>query len=805
MSVRIGYACISIPMRETDIYTGRTLTLKTLELKGVAEARRLSLLNIADLGKILEYNESIGIRFFRITSNLFPHMENQRAVALVGESISDMTYAISALAAVGKRARELGHRITAHPGQYAQLGSLTQSVIEQSARDLNMHAQIFQYMGLTPEMGTVMIIHGGGTFGDKIATLTRWAAAFNNLPKSTQQYISLENDDYQYTVHDLLPTCELLHIPLCVDYFHHICLGETEFDIYEHALIARIMNTWKMRGIRPKCHWSNQDPAKRKGAHSACVSDLPAKLLAVCNKYGGDIMLEVKNKDICVLSILDQHFTKTMYDNRIEWALAPNKLITGGDRGKNRGNGNSRYNGNNGNSRYNGNSSNNGNRGNNRYDGNSGDSGNSGNNSSYGKSADMYHITSSVQAAINSLTAKMKETPKQIFTDLFVAAINRPSIEPQMTIDDIDAQITYSPSSLFRPSTHIGQRKLFLTELQFLTDYVPGDQEVICVYAGAAPSHHTGLLSDLFSNVKFILVDPNKFDVYGKTPVILQARGTDPCDYKTAKTLIDKALNCHDNRLFIINTIFTIDIAKALASQVEKSILYFVSDIRTNMEGDFPSTMDILWNSAQQYNWMQIMMPVMSMLKFRHPFYYDVSHEDVVKMSARSPYKEDLEMAKDSGIDFVENAGIRKFMYYDGIINLQAFSPQSSTETRLITDAKTVVDHGPLENFEDKLYYYNNIDRCYSMHVNENANRNIGFDHCNDCAIENRLWMRYVDHVKKYPKLYRGPTNIQEFVVKLSKNTHRSLLRENHGLLFDSERHIKMLIPKMQDYARKTG
>lgn len=49
-----------------------------------------------------------------------------------------------------------------------------------------------------------------------------------------------------------------VQIPICVDYFHHQCYGEAEFDIYDPALTARIMKVWQDRGMKPKCHISEQ-------------------------------------------------------------------------------------------------------------------------------------------------------------------------------------------------------------------------------------------------------------------------------------------------------------------------------------------------------------------------------------------------------------------------------------------------------------------------------------------------------------------------------------------------------------------
>ena len=51
-----------------------------------------------------------------------------------------------------------------------------------------------------------------------------------------------------------------------------------------------------------------------------------------------------------------------------------------------------------------------------------------------------------------------------------------------------------------KTTIHWGQRKLFLTELQFLTHFWDPNQvpEPIVIYAGAAPGRHFPLLSKLF-------------------------------------------------------------------------------------------------------------------------------------------------------------------------------------------------------------------------------------------------------------------------------------------------------------------
>lgn len=323
----VGYACISLRMREQNVYSTRTAQLATVDKIGIGGLMEISLKNINDLYKILEYNESWGCRFFRVTSNLFPHMGNPRLPFSY-----NVEFARPNLERVGKYAREHGHRLTAHPGQFAQLGSPRPEIVEQTRIDLAIHAQIFAAMGLTPtEHGSVMIIHGGGVFGSKEETLERFGKNYAELPQSTRDYVVLENDEYQYSIYDLLPFCEKHKIPLCIDFFHHWvwsarncaangagasngAVGTREHLIeYKKVfdLLPRVLAIWRERGIRPKCHLSEQRPNSRDGAHSDCVCEIPADVMRFAAQNSVDIMLEVKLKDECLRAVFAKQFYQT--------------------------------------------------------------------------------------------------------------------------------------------------------------------------------------------------------------------------------------------------------------------------------------------------------------------------------------------------------------------------------------------------------------------------------------------------------------------------------------------------------------
>jgi UV DNA damage endonuclease len=71
----------------------------------------LGLANARDIVKMLRWNEKYGIKFMRLSSEMFPfasHPEHGYKLA---------PFASEVLADAGRVAAELGHRITTHPGQ----------------------------------------------------------------------------------------------------------------------------------------------------------------------------------------------------------------------------------------------------------------------------------------------------------------------------------------------------------------------------------------------------------------------------------------------------------------------------------------------------------------------------------------------------------------------------------------------------------------------------------------------------------------------------------------------------------------
>ncbi|EOO00184.1 putative uv-damage endonuclease protein [Phaeoacremonium minimum UCRPA7] len=263
---------------------------------------------------MLRWNEKYGIKFMRLSSEMFPFASHPEH----GYSLTP--FAKEVLADAGKVATELGHRLTTHPGQFTQLGSPRKEVITAAVRDLEYHDEMLSLLKLSPQQNrdAVMILHMGGTYGDKMATLDRFRTNYSSLlSDSIKLRLVLENDDVAWSVHDLLPICEELNIPLVLDYHHHNIIFDADkcregtYDISQPEIMERISATWKRKGITQKMHYSEPcagatTPRDRR-KHSARVMTLPP-----CPP-DSDLMIEAKDKEQAVFELM-KNFKLPGYD-----------------------------------------------------------------------------------------------------------------------------------------------------------------------------------------------------------------------------------------------------------------------------------------------------------------------------------------------------------------------------------------------------------------------------------------------------------------------------------------------------------
>lgn len=297
-TINLGYAClcVSMPGRTTN----RTMRKATLDLKGISYQSELALQNASDLIHILEWNRQNGIFFFRMSSDMIPWGNTIELTDL-----PDYKRIAEALKKAGDFAKYHNIRLTMHPGPFTTLSSPNRNVVENGIKDLELHGKVMDLMGLSRSHYNKINIHMGGTHGDKMACLQRFADNFQSLSDAVKTRLTIENDDKEslYTVKDLMYLYDVAKIPIVFDFHHHKCQKDT---MSEEDALKLAASTWPI-DIKPVVHYSESKALHESNgkikpqAHSDYVNGLP-------NLYDVDayIMLETKMKEAALLRIREQ-------------------------------------------------------------------------------------------------------------------------------------------------------------------------------------------------------------------------------------------------------------------------------------------------------------------------------------------------------------------------------------------------------------------------------------------------------------------------------------------------------------------
>lgn len=190
------------------MFCSRTVRLATIRAGGPETLLNVSRDNIRDLVKTIEWNGRHAIGLMRVSSDLCPFASHNE----VGWSVDLLS---GDFAVARQRVKEWGGRLTMHPGQYTQLGSPKESVVTAAKRDLEVHASILDLLGAED---AVIVIHGGGVYGDRAAALQRLEEEIETLPPSVRNKLVLENDEISWSAEELLPLCKRLGVPLVFDF-----------------------------------------------------------------------------------------------------------------------------------------------------------------------------------------------------------------------------------------------------------------------------------------------------------------------------------------------------------------------------------------------------------------------------------------------------------------------------------------------------------------------------------------------------------------------------------------------------------
>ena len=283
--IQLGLCCLNTTLRsqKPTVFASRSIILRTLHEQGVDFLKEKILQNLQDLLVMIEWNEQHGIKVFRLSSGMFPHKSNARAQDY------SLDFAQELLTKIGDLAKKYNQRLTFHPGQYNVIGSPHEKVVESTTKDLLYHAEVLDAMQAPPD--SVMVIHGGGTYGDKEATKERWCENYLKMPDPIRRRLVLENCEKNFSIEDCLEISEKVHVPVVFDTHHYTCYNILHPTTSEFTntikpaedYIERILATWTRRNLKPKFHVSEQGSGKC-GHHSDYIGRNPRIFIEIPRK-----------------------------------------------------------------------------------------------------------------------------------------------------------------------------------------------------------------------------------------------------------------------------------------------------------------------------------------------------------------------------------------------------------------------------------------------------------------------------------------------------------------------------------------
>ncbi len=268
--------------------------------------------SIGFLDAIFDYLGRVGIRMYRISSDIAPyvtHPDLPRFHRQIEECADE-------LALLGAKARRLDIRLSMHPSQYIVLNSPDERIADSAVRDFRYHAAFLDALGTTA--AAKIVTHVGGVYGNRPAAIDRFVARYETLPRNVKRRLVLENDEISYPVADTLAIHERTGIPLVFDILHHRV--NDPVGIPPDEACRRCVATWPA-GQTAKIHYSTQRAAEREvtrrnrttgerttvlqaakaGQHDDWID--PDDFLAATSDVRYDVMLEAKQKDLAVLRL----------------------------------------------------------------------------------------------------------------------------------------------------------------------------------------------------------------------------------------------------------------------------------------------------------------------------------------------------------------------------------------------------------------------------------------------------------------------------------------------------------------------
>ena len=334
---RIGFCCkwltdptecggmkVNAANRELN---GRSTTMRWLrEHKNEAEQRQWDIMN---------HNARAALRMVETVGALRPEL---RMVRLGSEMLQGYTekdwkawwqqadvqrHCEQIFRPIGDRARELGVRLSFHPGQFCVLASDSDDIVERSMEEFEYHADMARWMGYGAnwhDWGFKINVHLSGRAGP-----AKFLQTLGRLTPEARNLITIENDEMSNGLDVTLDVAG--HVALVLDVHHHF-IKTGEYISAKDPRVQRVIDSW--RGSRPVLHYSVSREDLLVGHDTGTLPDLGLllaqgyrrqKLRAHSDFYWNravndwaatfspqfDICCEAKGKNLASFAFAEQH------------------------------------------------------------------------------------------------------------------------------------------------------------------------------------------------------------------------------------------------------------------------------------------------------------------------------------------------------------------------------------------------------------------------------------------------------------------------------------------------------------------
>eukprot|EP00796_Vickermania_ingenoplastis_P005363 gene5363-3858_t len=304
---------------------------------------------------------------------------------------------------------------------------------------------------------------------------------------------------------------------------------------------------------------------------------------------------------------------------------------------------------------------------------------------------------------------------------------------PVVMGDDFPQESYQSRNKEVKSSIHWGQRKLIISEIQFLSLYCRPATSYHVVYVGSAPGTHIAFLDNMFEKRHtWELIDPGEFDratLDGHSNIVMRnefftnavaydiniRRLEENCPALAAiyRSLTARASRHHELHEKLKGSLGSMDVARvtedipsmyepvldmphgldvlARAGMERSKPLLFVSDIRTGSLSMPNFEEHVAENMRAQESWTQILQADFSVLKFRLPY------TKIAKTFGGRDVEEQTKLIQEDGC----------VTYLRGDILLPVWTRPTSTEGRLVVPKGARRVPYNVQKVEDKFYFFN--------------------------------------------------------------------------------------------------